>query len=98
MSDTIYRQQAIDAIEEMQMPIMRSEWLSDQYKFSALGEVRQIIEDLPSAQPERKMGKWMPVSDETQTWHYCSECHYQQYEKTKFCPSCGADMDGGKSE
>ena len=62
----------------------RSEWC----------HFKKIIEKLPSAQPQRKMGKWMSVSDEMQTWYHCSECHYQQYDKTNFCPSCGADMDG----
>lgn len=57
---------------------------------------------LPSAQSERKKGKWIT----TRTWAhdgeiYCDQCEsdaptegdYRQV-KTNFCPNCGADMRG----
>ena len=28
----------------------------------------------------------------------CSLCHKYNYEKSRFCPHCGAKMDGGKNE
>lgn len=52
MDDLISRQAAIDAIEQMQMPIMRSEFPEEQYVFTGMSEALRAIKDLPSAQPE----------------------------------------------
>ena len=51
-TDCISRQAAIDAIEEKQLPIMRSEFLYDQAKFDGLSVALNIITELSSAQPE----------------------------------------------
>lgn len=51
MSDPIDRQSAIEAIEQMQMPIMRSEFPEEQFVFTGMSEALQAIKDLPSAQP-----------------------------------------------
>lgn len=61
---------------------------------------RYKLETLPSAQIERKKGKW--VFEEYPDGYYhseCSECkHYfieDAYLKPyNFCPNCGADMRG----
>ena len=52
MSDLIERQAAIDAIEQMQMPIMRSEFPEEQFVFTGMSEALSAIKALPSAQPE----------------------------------------------
>lgn len=43
---------------------------------------------------ERKKGKWIhnpdPIAGEG-FWH-CSECGYDAYDYTDFCPDCGVDM------
>lgn len=69
MCDLISRKMAIGAIEEMQMPIMRSKWESDQFKFSALAEVREMISELPSAQPD--LDEW------------CTDC--KEYDDKRHC-------------
>ena len=51
-----------------------------------------VIDDIPSAQPERKKGKW--TGDNA-----CPFCGFQPwYERDihtlSFCPNCGADMRG----
>ena len=93
--DTISRQAAIDAIEKAMC--------EDGFR-SSTGLIHkttayEVIRHLPSAQPERKRGKWR---------HYegyltCSECgtEYDDDIMTnccddvpKFCPNCGADMRG----
>lgn len=87
MDDLISRKAAIEAINALhELP---NAWLD---------YAVDVVMALPSAQPQRKKGKWLSVSDETQTWYHCSECHYQQYDKTNFCPSCGARMDGESDE
>ena len=61
-----------------------------------------LVESMPSAQPERKKGKWH-ITDAYPYNVYCSECH-TRFAQTRwvvwedgslprnFCPNCGADM------
>lgn len=102
MSDYISRQTAIDALGERPMV-----WTdNDNYSLGQRNQYdsdRLAIETVPSAQPERKRGKW--VDDGTygdyhphHAWH-CSECGENVIEIDtpwfKFCPNCGADMREG---
>lgn len=64
--DAISRQAAIDAIENEQKKIMRSDWAIDQAKFSAMSEIRELIADLPSVSTE-KTGR-------------CKDCQYFQHD------------------
>lgn len=59
MSDPIDRQAAIEAIEEMQIPIMRSIFPEEQFVFKGMSEALSAIKELPSAQPE-------PLTDKEQ--------------------------------
>lgn len=51
-----------------------------------------------------KHGHWVLLDDCANAGVYCSVCHKKVYkeqyanvkEKSKFCPNCGAKMDGGK--
>ena len=93
MSDLISRQALIDAT-----------WFEPSYTdpLNALTEVRDRLKALPSAQPERKKGKWQ-ITDAYPHNVYCSECH-KKFAQThwavwedgslprNFCPNCGADM------
>lgn len=64
-----------------------------------LGEYEQMIEPLNrEIQPERKQGKWIPVTN-GRGGHECDQCHNYApsyangYEYlSKFCPSCGSLM------
>lgn len=49
MSDLIERKKAIEVIEEMQMPIMRSMFPEEQFVFKGMSEALSAIKDLPSA-------------------------------------------------
>lgn len=58
--------------------------------------------EIPSAQPERKKGEWIPEFDGKFTggayWFSCSKCKRIVPEVRNggwnFCPQCGADMRG----
>jgi len=65
------------------------------------------IEILPSVQPERKTGRWIPCPQNA-SWLYvykCSECGgYLQISdvdgkgyKANYCSYCGAKMEGGEA-
>ena len=62
------------------------------YVLIRLSTVFEIIKQLPSAEPERKKGKW--IDDK------CSACGYrvEPWNNTPYCPSCGAYMRGEQDE
>ena len=94
MSDYISRQAAIDKLK-------REEKIF--YSPTGLRYLIGAIRDLPSAQPERKKGKWIITKTE-RGWNCaeyptevtCSNCNYiEDYQKALyFCPNCGAEMRG----
>ena len=64
-----------------------------------LYKARKVAEDLPSAQPERPKGRWIPTASEKGR-HECSRCHeyapcYQDGSEhlSTFCVLCGAKME-----
>lgn len=90
--DTISRQAAIDAT-----------WFEPSYTdpLNVLTEVRDRLKALPSAQPERKKGKWIDYSDEG--YVECPFCHSAtncdgNKDELHFCFSCGADLRGEQDE
>lgn len=91
MDDTIYRQAAIDAIIIKLDSIDHvPQWVFD--------ELTGVIGDLPSAQSERKKGKWIWKTGDV---YKCSECETETHVDECFeepiynyCPYCNAVMDG----
>lgn len=89
--DLISRKAAIQSL--MSNPIGKS--IAERYN------VIGWLEGLPSAQPERKTGKWMHCDDGSLFWR-CSVCAknvYGSYSEVcsgeyHFCPNCGARMEG----
>lgn len=62
-------------------------------------EIRRRITELPSAQPERKTGRWIAhVGGKFVGFPYmhyeCDQCRAFKPTETNFCPDCGADMRG----
>lgn len=82
MSDLISRQAAIYAIEKRMDDITCEEFAE------GMSEAITEISLLPSAQPERKTGKWIDDN--------CSVCGQYVYhgDARNYCPNCGAKMKG----
>ena len=85
--DCISRQAAIDALKNQM-----SDW-NDLYNIPVRRSI-VILEQLPSAQPERKPGKWeiYIISMFDGEGCRCSECGFEGAPYWDFCPNCGADM------
>ena len=62
---------------------------------TALVATKVQLKKLPSAEPERKKGKWTIEDCHAATYKYCcSICKAHHRVRYDFCPSCGADMRG----
>jgi len=102
--DTIYRQDAIDAMNQIychvEMIRKRPVTKGEQALFL---DMRATIKELPSAEP-RKKGYWIkkePTIKELHGCYYeCSKCHKFSlpFQKLNFCPNCGCQMNGSQEE
>lgn len=81
--------------------------IEDEYKY-----VHKIIDNAPTITPDmaqvlayesgkasadRPTGEW--IFDGfcfSSSKFKCSICHYPELEKTNYCPTCGAKMEGGR--
>ena len=87
--DSISRQAAIEAAIEA-----ADDW-DGGYSKERERLIRDALEKLPSAQPERKKGKWTIYDRHTIPYQYiCSECGAYHRAGYDFCPTCGTDMRG----
>ena len=96
MSDLIGRQATIDEINERQRKLIYSfGFENDMVKIMDIA--KSIVIAMPSAQPERKKGKWIDYTEDG--YVECPFCHSAtncdgNKEELHFCFSCGADMRG----
>lgn len=85
MNDLISRQKAINTFLESTSDGDRAEWC------------KWVLEKVPSAQPERKQGRWvnrsLNILYPESIRYICSVCGKYSYSYD-FCPNCGADMRG----
>ena len=99
MSDLIRRQDALDAIQK------RADIVNSVYSafWEGLIIAYSLVQEIPSAEPERKKGEWIEQDDGWDGIYYeCSECReaFTLMDGTptdnlyNFCPHCGADMRG----
>ena len=97
MSDLIDRKKALDAIQQ------RADRVDSVYSafWDGLIIAQDIVKNLPSAEPERKKGKWSNYKDE----HCCSVCKcvvisecWDDDIRYDYCPYCGAEMSRGEHD
>lgn len=106
MKDLIGREAVIKIIND------ELEFSDNVYATSVCITIRRAVNDLPSAEPDQKIGKWIKKISKKEKgeeyiaytpWWYCSECG-KGYEPAlantiiNYCYNCGADMRGGQSE
>lgn len=96
--DCVSRQAAIEAVGKHE--VLFSYHLPNEFR-----ELKDDINNLPSAEPERKKGRWEDKYIDDDHYVVCSECGDEYIENDlrldswvkqyfKFCPKCGADMRG----
>ena len=97
--DLIDRQVAIEAIEKLLLPQINGETAAAEINhiawLCAINCAKVMIKHLPSAQPERRAGKWIKQNPLVDT-EECSLCKYNilsEELETPFCPWCGAEME-----
>ena len=107
MKDMIYRQTAIDALDEfiqwcdkaLRSPLITSvDAYAVKVEKASLEHYREVLESLQSAHPERRKGKWIEgkcnrCGERAPYWSMAST-----YYKSNFCPHCGADMRGKRDD
>jgi hypothetical protein len=94
--DLISRQAAIDAIDNANDGLAK-----DDYTYgvqSGMEKAKYVIEELSSAEPQRKKGQWILVSDGYTDCVKCDKCGEVFDVEKNFCPNCGADMRGEQDE
>lgn len=86
--DTISRQATYLALVEKGQASKRYK-LGETWELNGK-EIREVLDALPSVQPERKTGRWGEHGE-------CPYCGYlRQWEDDNFCANCGARMNGGE--
>ena len=99
MSDLIRREDAIQTLKSMMQDCFPE-------AEEELDAIVTTVREIPSAEPERKRGKWevQPSTGEDRPfiWWKCSKCGHVIFSETErdrkefhaFCGRCGADMRG----
>ena len=105
-NDLISREAAVDAVE-------RTAWYhqnkdgdmvsgansAEHQAWYKADDVYKALSAVPSAEPERKKGKWTIEDCHAATYKYCcSICKAHHRVRYDFCPSCGADMRLNREE
>lgn len=104
-SDCISRQQAVEAIEDVDWYHVNSKGelvhgsTSEEESWYRADEVYKAIESLPPVEPERLTGEWVfnpkDAIDLMFTLPKCSKCGFESADCGNFCSNCGAYMKGG---
>ena len=95
MDDLISRQQAIDALRNY---LVEKRCPDDGTLTCRLIE-NEVINKLPSIQPERLKGKWIHQAKFSRVeCDQCGKVFRNTFAPKNFCPKCGAKMERGEQE
>lgn len=94
-------QRLIDADETKKAIIKRLGIKDEHCLLPAERAIVEVIESMPTvdAEPVRH-GRWTTSALERNSsgvkpyYLFCSECNHSQWRTSKYCPDCGAKMDG----
>ena len=95
LNDTISRQAAIEHLKKrLYETALNNVTEHPYYEDMADNRVSVWLEEVPSAQPERKTGRWIDITKcgGASFWK-CSECGELFLEDFYYCPNCGAKME-----
>lgn len=96
MDDMISRQALMKEFSDF----VRASNNSDFARTPTWNDAVSLVESMPSAQPERKTGRWLYDEERCATGIYaiCSACDESIYQTGNFryCPNCGARMMEGE--
>ena len=87
----LYQVMTTKSVELFDKGLWRTEFLRDLDFRRGFNFALQLVIDAPSAEPERKKGKWRHYEGQ----YSCEVCGAEVDDISPFCPNCGADMRGG---
>ena len=97
--DAVNRQRLLNDLKKLKTAWKKYPVMAEQIKGveAAIG----YAEAIPSVMPKRKTGKWEIIAHESHIGGFthvkkCSVCGVEQIIRSRFCPNCGARMDGYK--
>lgn len=81
----------------------RDEWLRWSAILAERTAFKYDVNSAPTIKPERKTGRWLPDNRPGGGFWVCSECKFPSEAFAanvlyKFCPNCGAYMEGEQNE
>jgi len=109
MNDLIDREEVLDQYEKICVLCgNKKKHNAIMCKACYLDDAISIVEDIPSAEPEPKKGKWIEkdvfeTKGQIEEWQSakCSVCgkyhttpYMYYFDDYPYCPNCGADMRG----
>lgn len=100
MSDLISRQAVLDKFKSMCDVCGEGEKYNGvMCRACALDDGICIVEDMPSAEPERDKGEWKEHKMTSRDYgkiYYQHDCCCDLYESPyRYCPNCGMEMERG---
>lgn len=75
------------------------DYLYEHLDDNAMIAAQNALDEMPTIEPEVRHGRWTKDGCEHRYFYYrCSVCGVDKDGRTKFCPNCGAKMDGGAEQ